>query len=160
MSDRVNQLVRELDLVPHPEGGYFRETYRSAKSVTKGEHGERSALTSIYFLVVAGSPSRWHRHGSDEIWHFYEGAPLTLLDLDPGMWELRERRLGPLAESANPELTVEADFWQAARTTGEYTLVGCTVGPGFEFSEFSLLRDDPKVRERIETRYPAYKDLI
>jgi predicted cupin superfamily sugar epimerase len=97
-------------------------------------------MTTIYFLLPRGAHSRWHRVESDEVWHFYEGAPLELLWIDEGLGTLRIERLGPVdvAGDTRPAFTIPARCWQAARTTGEYTLVGCTVGPGFEFDDFAM----------------------
>ena len=137
-------LISRLQLVPHPEGGYYRELHRSAQKVDPSDgRGTRPALTDIYFLLPAGAVSRWHRVLSDEIWHFYEGAPLDLWMTAPDQEGIEHHRLGPLREGQQPTLTVPAGWWQAARSTGPYTLVGCTVGPGFDFEDFTLAADDP-----------------
>jgi predicted cupin superfamily sugar epimerase/RimJ/RimL family protein N-acetyltransferase len=144
---RVSALIRDLGLQPHPEGGYFAEVFRSdARVATTDGRGERRALTTIYYLLAAGQVSRWHRVRSDEVWHFYEGAPLELLVVSSGAasftpHSLTRHRLGPVLEQARPTYTVRAGDWQAARTTGAYTLVGCTVGPGFDFADFTMARD-------------------
>src|SRR5262245_13759982 len=139
---RVDELIRVLGLVPHPEGGFYREIWRSPLGVEPADgRGARAALTSIYFLLPAGAISRWHRVRSDEIWHHYEGAPLELLLVPPDEFRLERRRLGPLGEGQGPVLPVPAAWWQAARSLGDYTLVGCTVAPGFEFSDFEMLSD-------------------
>ncbi|MCX6366560.1 MAG: cupin domain-containing protein [Armatimonadetes bacterium] len=138
MHPRAQELIETLQLTPHPEGGFFREVFRSAKTVTPSDGRPiRSALTTIYFLLPAGAYSRWHQVLSDEVWHFYEGAPLELL-CDDERWIL-----GPVGERQSPTHTVPAGAWQAARSLGEYTLVGCTVGPGFEFADFSLRDGNP-----------------
>ena len=95
-------------------------------------------MTTIYFLLAAGQESRWHRVRSDEIWHFYEGDPLELSISPPGRERVEQLTLGPYAGTAQPVRVVEADWWQAARPLGAYTLVGCTVAPGFEFAKFEL----------------------
>jgi predicted cupin superfamily sugar epimerase len=143
MHARAEELVATLGLIPHPEGGYYREVYRSDANVQPLDaRTARSALTTIYFLLPAGEVSRWHRVSSDEVWHFYEGAPLELLTADRAFATLTRHRLGPVDEGVQqPVYVVKADDWQAARSTGDYTLVGCTVGPGFEFADFELLRD-------------------
>jgi hypothetical protein len=117
---------------PHPEGGHYVEIHRSA------------ALTSIFFLLSDGENSRWHRvRGSDEAWHFYEGAPLELLTAADSFDRIDRHALGPVREGRRPVHVVKAGVWQAARTTGDYTLVGCSVGPGFDFERFDMLRDVP-----------------
>ena len=140
--DRVAELIRELNLAPHPEGGFYREIWRGRQGVEPIDgRGVRAALTSIYFLLPAGAISRWHRVRSDEIWHHYEGAPLELLLMPPDEMRLERCHLGPLGPDEAPVRCVPATWWQAARSLGPYTLVGCTVGPGFEFSDFELLSD-------------------
>ncbi len=144
LTGRAAALVHQLGLLPHPEGGVYREVYRSARPVEPGDgRGSRSALTTIYFLLPAGAISRWHRVLSDEVWHFYEGAPLDLwLASAPGH-SIERLSLGVLGGDRRPVLTVPASCWQAARSSGEYTLVGCTVGPGFDFRDFVLAADCP-----------------
>ena len=150
MDQRAAHLIAALRLQRHPEGGYFREVFRSPRLVhAQQSHDARSALTTIYFLLAADDVSRWHRLTSDELWHFYEGSPLELLTIDERASVVERRRLGPLAQAGalaggEPVLVVPAHTWQAARTTGAYTLVGCSVAPGFEYAEFELLRDRPR----------------
>ena len=129
-------MIASLALTPHPEGGWYRQVYRSEERVTRHADGaERSALTTIYFLLVAGTFSAWHRVASDEAWHFYEGDALELLTRDAPDDQPRVTRL----DSENRVHVVPARKWQAARPLGAYTLVGCTVGPGFEFEDFELV---------------------
>jgi predicted cupin superfamily sugar epimerase len=140
MEPRAQRLISELGLRPHPEGGYYGEVYRSSSSVQPSDaRSERRALTTIYFLLIAGQVSRWHRVSSDEVWHFYEGAALELLTTDDSFRVIERHRLGDVHTDTRPVHVVPARRWQAARSTGTYTLVGCTVGPGFEFDDFQLL---------------------
>lgn len=126
-------VIRRLALAPHPEGGHYRETFRHAP-----EDGGRGAMTAIYFLLQAGEVSRWHRVDAAEIWHFYAGAPLDLAIADRDA-ALRSLVLGPdLAAGQAPQITVPPGAWQSARSRGDWTLVGCTVGPAFEFAGFEL----------------------
>lgn len=127
-----------LDLSPHPEGGHYRETFRDSRLLVNG----RAASTAIFYLLPADQISAWHRVDAVEIWHFYAGAPLELrLSMD-GKTGSR-LRLGPfLAQAERPQHIVPAYCWQAARSLGMWTLVGCTVAPGFEFSAFELAPDD------------------
>jgi len=159
MSARSDTLVRLLDLAPHPEGGCYRELFRSAERVARGDGVTRDALTTIYFLLVAGTHSRWHRVSADEVWHHYEGAPLELLCIDPALARLRVVRLGPVDDTTRPVHTVPAGWWQAARTTGDYTLVGCTVGPGFDFADFALLDDRPAEAATLRARFDTVRDM-
>jgi hypothetical protein len=129
----ADEIVALLGLGPHPEGGHYRETFRHLPA-----EGERGAMTAIYFLLKAGEASHWHRVDAAEIWHFYAGAPLDLaIAVDGG--PAATRVLGPdLASGALPQIVVPAGAWQAARSRGAWTLVGCTVGPAFEFAGFEL----------------------
>jgi predicted cupin superfamily sugar epimerase len=147
---RAAELIATLGLAPHPEGGYFREIWRAGLGVEPGDRrGARSALTTIYFLLSAGAVSRWHRVRSDEVWHHYEGAPLELVLVRKEGQQLARVRLGPLSDGQAPVHCVPADTWQAARSLGAYTLVGCTVGPGFDFADFELLRDRPDLADAL-----------
>jgi len=127
-------VVRLLDLVPHPEGGHFRETFRDPAA----DPGGRGASTAIYFLLADGEVSAWHRVDATEIWHWHAGAPILLDISEPGGQRSRIR-LGPdLAGDERPQGIVPANAWQSARTLGAWTLVGCTVAPAFEFGRFEL----------------------
>ena len=109
---RAAELIEGLGLVPHPEGGYFRELYRSAARVQPLDgRPYRLALTTIYFLLIAGQVSRWHRVASDEVWHYYEGDPLELVVADPGFADVSRRRLGPVAGETRPVHVVRAGEW-------------------------------------------------
>lgn len=126
-------LIRLLDLAPHPEGGHFRETFRDARAVAGG----RAASTAIYFLLAHGERSHWHRVDAAEVWHWYAGAPLRLAT-DDGRHG-RAVRLGPdIAAGERPQAVVPAGAWQAAESLGDWTLAGCTVAPGFDFAGFEL----------------------
>lgn len=150
MNSRTQTLIQSLQLQPHPEGGYYREIFRSGRAVLADQgRGERMALTTIYFLLEAGQRSRWHRVLSDEVWSHLEGDTLELLRFDPATAQLTVSRLGPYAAETEPSLVVPAGVWQAARPLGAYTLVGCTVGPGFEFGDFSMAADHPDVADVI-----------
>ena len=154
---RAKELIRLLDLEPHPEGGYYRRIYRSASRVLRVADGEeRRALTSIYYLLPEGSLSRWHRVRSDEAWHYYEGEGLELLGFDETGAHPFRQILAPLGQGGSPAHVVPAGWWQAARPLGAYALVGCTVGPGFEFADFTLFADLP---EPGRTRPPDIADF-
>jgi uncharacterized protein len=160
-TDRATELVAVLGLRKHPEGGYYSEVFRSPALVTPDDgRTPRPALTSIYFLLPAGAVSRWHRVRSDEIWHFYEGAPLDLWLLPPEGNAPDRHRLGPLDRESHPTVAVPAGWWQAAESTGEYTLVGCTVGPGFEFQDFILARDEADVAATFRRGGGVLADLL
>jgi predicted cupin superfamily sugar epimerase len=122
----ADRLIALLGLKPHPEGGHFRETFRETN------HG-RAHSTAIYFLLKAEETSHWHRVDATEVWHFYRGAPLELL-IGKEVYVL-----GPdIDEAQAPQVVVPAGMWQAAKSLGDYTLVGCTVAPGFEYAHFEL----------------------
>ncbi|MGX9426725.1 MULTISPECIES: cupin domain-containing protein [Bradyrhizobium] len=126
-------IIAQLDLKPHPEGGHYRETFRDSEKDASG----RSRSTAIYFLLGRGERSHWHRVDAVEIWHYYAGDALTLRIADAS--GQREIRLGPdLTAGEVPQAIVPAHAWQAAECTGDWTLVGCTVAPAFEFAKFEL----------------------
>jgi hypothetical protein len=127
------EIIRLLDLKPHPEGGHFCETFRDARTID----GKRAASTAIYFLLARGERSHWHRVDAVEVWHYYAGAPLTLEIADG---DARTTvTLGPdIAAGERPQGIVPSGAWQAAHSLGDWTLVGCTVAPGFEFAGFEL----------------------
>jgi predicted cupin superfamily sugar epimerase len=151
MNHRARSLIADLDLHPHPEGGYYREIFRSASRVQPGDHrAERSALTAIYFLLVAGQHSGWHQVLSDEVWSHLEGDALELLCFDATNAQASTIALGRFsAGDAAPIHVVPAGVWQAARPLGEYVLLGCQVGPGFDFSDFRMAKDDAEMRRVI-----------
>jgi len=158
---RVAELIRELQLTAHPEGGYYAVVFRSPSMVAPADgRGIRPGLTTIYFLLPEGAFSRWHRVVSDEVWHFYEGAPLELLRLSADLESLTRYTLGPLTGDQAPVHTVAAGDWQAARTTGTYTLVGCTVGPGFDFQDFTMLSDVSDAALKARTVWPEVAGLL
>lgn len=159
--DRAAELIESLGLQPHPEGGYFREIHRAAGSVIPADgRPARSALTVIYFLLTSGQVSRWHRVASDETWHFHEGDPLELFVMDAQFDEVTRLTLGMLDGSAEPVLVVPAGQWQAARTSGAYTLVSCVVGPGFDFADFTMLRDMAADADRVREDHPDLASFI
>jgi hypothetical protein len=127
-------IIRLLGLAPHPEGGHYRETYRDAR-----ELDGRAASTAIYFLLARGERSHWHRVDAAEIWHWHAGAPLAL-DIAAGDARPAQRiTLGSdLLRGEQPQAVVPAHAWQAAESLGDWTLVGCTVAPGFDFAAFEL----------------------
>ncbi|MEA5098319.1 MAG: cupin domain-containing protein [Burkholderiaceae bacterium] len=134
----ARQLIASLQLAPHPEGGWYRELYRSATPVDT-PRGKRSALTQIYYLLEPGQFSRWHVIDSDEIWHFYAGGTLELLAYDPLTAKFERSLLGnPLAGHGSVAV-IPAGHWQAARVIDGFALAGCSVAPGFEFSEFRFV---------------------
>lgn len=128
----ADAVVRLLDLAPHPEGGFYRETFRDPRLVEG-----RAVSTAIYFLLPAGQASAWHRVDAAELWHYYAGAPLELSIVDDHGH--RVARLGvDLAAGERPQGLVPGGAWQSAKSLGRWTLVGCTVAPGFEFGRFEL----------------------
>lgn len=133
----AQELITRLNLQPHPEGGWYRQTFRDSNG------GQRGASTAIYYLLCEGERSHWHRvHDAAEVWHYYKGAPLELSIAKDGE-DARAYVLGPDIESGEqPQLIVPANDWQSAKSLGQYTLVGCTVAPGFEFSSFEMAPPD------------------
>jgi uncharacterized protein len=152
-------IVRQLQLQPHPEGGWYRELYRSGRQVLTPV-AARPALTSIYYLLERQQLSRWHVVDADEAWHFYGGAPLDLFAYDPATRQLVRRQLTALGDGGEPAAVVPAAVWQAARSQGDYSLVGCSVGPGFEYSGFRLVASLPDYAEHFRGELGALRDLV
>ena len=157
-----DELIRRLDLKPHPEGGFFSETYRSAERVIRdSDHSAaetRSASTAIYYLLCDGAHSAWHRIKSDEVWHFYAGEPLNVHVLDE-TGALVTHKLGDALTHADAvfQAVVPAGLWFAAECAdpATFALVGCTVAPGFEFADFELAK-----RSELTAAYPQHAKLI
>lgn len=152
---QATQLIGALGLQPHPEGGHYAELFRSAQRV-QTPRGERSALTSIDFLLRRGEFSAWHRVQSDEAWHLLEGGPLSLHVLAPHFGRVETLQLGPGLRRH----VVPAGAWQAAEPAGEFAYVGATVGPGFEFADFSFGRDDEALRGALARLDPQLARLL
>jgi hypothetical protein len=155
----AKDVIQALQLAPHPEGGWYREIYRSADRVQRGSE-TRSATTAIYYLLEQQQLSRWHVVDADEIWHFYGGAPLELLAYDPATRTLKRQALQAAATEARPVGIIPSGVWQAARSLGEYSLVGCTVSPGFEFSGFRFTVDLPDHRAHFVDELSQYATLL
>ncbi len=131
------EVIAALDLKPHPEGGHYRETFRDPASANG-----RSVGTAIYFLLDIGEASAWHRVDAAEIWHWYAGAPLVIT-MSPNGHDASAHHLGPeIGRGQRPQLVVPAGHWQTATSLGAWTLVGCTVAPGFDFAGFEMAPAD------------------
>jgi hypothetical protein len=129
------EVMRLLDLKPHPEGGHFRETFRDRRTVDGG----RAASTAAYYLLARGERSHWHKVDAVEAWHYHAGAPLKLEIALDANGPVECLTLGAdLAAGERPQAMVPAHAWQAAQSLGEWTLIGCTVAPGFEFEGFEM----------------------
>ncbi|MDM0114563.1 cupin domain-containing protein [Variovorax sp. J22R133] len=165
---QARELIDTLRLEPHPEGGWYREVFRSSSSVAPVDgRPARDALTTIYFLLEANQFSRWHRVLSDEVWVHVSGAPLALYVCDaalrtaPGLF-----KIGPVdVHGTHPQHVVPAGQWQAARpitarSADDYTLVTCTVGPGFDFSDFSMMAPDSDEARSMRHHWPDLAALI
>ena len=128
----ADEIIDALALRPHPEGGYYRQTW-------VGDEVPRASGTCIYFLLTERQKSHWHKVDAVEIWHFYAGAPVILRTSDTEVGPAKSLILGPdLASGQRPQGIVKKDEWQSAETTGDWSLVGCTVSPGFRFEGFEL----------------------
>jgi uncharacterized protein len=166
MTEDAAYWIQKLGLEPHPEGGYYRQTYRSALVLAKDGlprqfTGPRPASTAIYFLLDGNDFSAFHRLRSDELWHFHLGAPVIVHVIDPD-GRYSEIRLGSDPEGSEVlQAVVEAGCWFASQIARQITdersfaLVGCTVAPGFDFDDFELA-----AREKLVERYPRHRDVI
>ncbi|MGL5889980.1 MAG: cupin domain-containing protein [Bacteroidia bacterium] len=154
---RAAFLIRHLHMQPHPEGGYYAEHFRSQQLVELKNGSPRSAVTSIYYLLQRNEVSRWHVVDADEIWHWHEGDVQELWLANPELTELRIIRLGQAGSESQPSAVVPAGWFQAVRSTGTYTLCGCTVAPGFQFSGFRfLLGDEPEKLKALNPDAAAF----
>ena len=162
MTDRAAELVAQLQLQEHPEGGHFREVFRSSFAVQPDDgRPTRSALTVIDFVLARGECSAWHRVRSDEAWHLIEGGPLRLWLFSPALDALESVTLGAVdGRGTTPRHVVPAGWWQAAEPLGDLAYAGATVGPGFEFADFAFLRDDAAASARLEELRPDLARLL
>jgi len=159
MSQSVQDLVNQLDLLPHPEGGYYKETYRSNLSHLPPAELEitdpRSISTAIYFLLTKGNFSAFHRIKQDELWHHYMGAAIAVHTISP-KGEYHKLLLGSdLAKGEFPQHLVKGGTWFASESLGDYSLAGCTVAPGFDFADFEL----PPQKELLDL-FPEHRNEI
>ena len=153
---RVDDIIGHLNLVAHPEGGYFKETYRSAEEIDS-KQGKRNIATNIYFLLKSGEKSAFHRLRSDEFWYFHEGSPLEIFIIFPN-GELKREILGSdCLGDQKPQLLLPKGTWFAARCLNEqsYTLISCSVSPGFDFDDFELADRATLLRE-----FPNFVEII
>ena len=158
----AEQLIRLLDLKPHPEGGFFRETYRSdefipGRCLGPRYSGDRSYSTAIYYLLTEGAVSRLHRIRSDELWHFYLGGPLTIVELKANGSSERVVLGAQIDNAQRLQHVVKSGSWFGAylEPGSDYSLVGCTVAPGFDFSDFQIAK-----RRELIKEYPRDRDII
>ncbi|MCG8372814.1 MAG: cupin domain-containing protein [Balneolales bacterium] len=162
MSNRIEELVQHLELKPHPEGGFYKETYRSDGVISKSElseefSGDRNYCTGIYFLLTDSTFSAFHKINQDEIWHFYEGDSLRVHMIDAkGNYTFKDIGLN-LEQGESPQFTVPAGVWFASEVAkgGTYSLVGCTVSPGFDFDDFEL-----PTQEKLISLFPEHSKII
>ncbi len=154
----MNSLIKELNLQAHPEGGYYRETYRSMILSEYSGLGRRNCSTGIYFLLTAGNFSAFHRIKQDEMWHFYLGSPIELFELDANGMLIRTIVGNNISKGENPQYVVPGGNWFASRVlpgTGSYSLAGCTVAPGFDFADFEMAK-----RLELIKQFPQHRDII
>jgi predicted cupin superfamily sugar epimerase len=154
-------IISELQLQPHPEGGWYREVYRSPTR-SETSRGPRSALTTIYYLLEQNQLSRWHVVQADELWHHYGGAALELFSFHPATRKLVRHVVGPVSPEggAAPVAVIPAGVWQAARSLGSHSLVGCSVGPGFDFADFQFVCDVPAHADHFRGELAPLADLL
>lgn len=158
----LNSIIKSLSLLPHPEGGYYKETYRSTESIpqsalTNNINGDRNFCTGIYFLLTSDNFSAFHRIKQDEMWHFYSGSALYVHIIDEkGMYTRVEVGMD-LENGQQPQFVVPAGCWFASSVKDKdfYSLVGCTVSPGFDFDDFELAE-----RSALINQYPAHESII
>lgn len=162
MNNEIQNLVKSLDLLPHPEGGFYKEVYRSEKVIAKDAlpdnfSGDRNYCTSIYFLLTSENFSAFHRIKQDEIWHFYGGSSLSVHVIDKDGYYTEYKVGMNFSNGEQPQLVVPAGCWFASSVAEKdsYAFVGCTVAPGFDFDDFELA-----TRAELSEIYPDHKDII
>ena len=164
LAPRAAQIVQNLGLSPHPEGGWYRERFRSPRSVQPADgRPPRSALTTIDFLLARGQFSAWHRVASDEVWHLLEGGPLRLWTVPAAadrITAITTITAIDLATGSSLCHVVEAGDWQAAEPLGDFAHCGATVGPGFDFADFSFGRDHAELRDALARLAPELQRLL
>lgn len=162
MKNEIKQLIEKLNLAPHPEGGYFKETYRAyeqipVESLGDNYSGDRNVATCIYFLLTSDNFSAFHKINQDEIWHFYSGSPILLhIISEKGLYE--SHQIGSnILNSEVPQFVVPGGSWFAAEVidNNSYSLIGCTVSPGFHFDDFHLAN-----REMLLQKFPEHAIII
>lgn len=156
MVQSAEKIIKLLGLIKHPEGGFYKETYRSSTETEfEGFEGQRNVATGIYYLLEQDDFSAFHRIKSDETWHFYDGEPLEVIEID-SEGELTLTLIGnDLMMGDIPQYTVKAGNWFCARSRGEFSFVGCTVYPGFDFKDFEMAK-----RNELLAQYPECSDVI
>jgi predicted cupin superfamily sugar epimerase len=160
MSEEVRKIIDRLELKKHPEGGFYKEVYRSIGEskvdIDRGNIVIRNFATSIYFLITSDEFSAFHKIKQDEIWHFYQGNPITIHMLSKELG-YQSKVVGHLQDTSEPQFIVPANTWFATEVNrvNSYALVGCGVAPGFNFDDFELAKKD-----ELEKEYPEYKDII
>ena len=153
----MQNLIDKYKLVPHPEGGYYAVVYESEQAVRSPVVNKvRKAVTHIYFLLLKGQVSSFHKVAHDEIWNFYEGDPLRLIKYNGS--KVEEVIIG--SRSSKYASIVKGGVYQAAESTGGYSLVGCSVAPGFEFEDFSFLHDDPENAAKLMKKFSEYRKFV
>ena len=153
----MQNLIDKYKLVPHPEGGYYAVVYESKQSLKSPVvNQDRKAVTHIYFLLLEGQVSLFHKVAHDEIWNFYEGDPIRLITYD-GVY-IKEKLIG--CQCGHYAAIIKGAVYQAAVSTGNYSFAGCTVAPGFEFEDFSLLKEHDEIRKSLVKNYPQYQQYI
>ena len=158
---RAVELIRLLKMQAHPEGGHYAEVFRSAQTVQPaGERPRRPGLTTIDFLLTAGQFSAWHRVTSDEVWHLLEGSALRLWLAPPDLGTFTAVDLTPVSPAGAPRHVVPAGWWQAAEPVGDYAYVGATVGPGFDFADFTFGREDAALKAALQRLSPELTRLL
>lgn len=158
----LEEIVQQLDLQPHPEGGYFKETYRSSGSISSNDlgdqyEGQRNYSTCIYFLLTAENFSAFHRIKQDEIWHFYDGSPIQLHMIDPEGNYSKQLIGRDLRNGELPQFVVPGGYWFASEVSegGSFSFTGCTVAPGFSFEDFDL-----PSRKELTKMFPQHREVI
>ncbi len=158
MKHHIQNIIKKYNLIPHPEGGYYREIFRSPTQINSPKvNKERTAATHIYFFLMQNQISKFHKVVHDEIWNFYQGDALKIITFEG---ETAKETIIGHRQKHGYTVIIPGGCYQAAESTGEYSLVGCTVAPGFEFEDMSFLSQDESSKSKLLKKYPEYKKFI
>ncbi len=161
MNNRIDEIVEQLRLSPHPQGGFLGQSYLSESTVEPDDgRGKRPTLSTMYVLVLDKHPNTMHALKADETWHYCEGSPLELFWIADGETKLQSALLGPTSADSSPMVTIPGNCWRGARSSGEFSLISCIVGPAFDPNDFTPIVVKPELIAMLSEQHPHLKELL